>query len=200
MKDKAKLLELLLEYQDVFLVADNTLGRCTVYPHTINTGDAVPIKQAARRLPFHRRVALQSLLADMLQQGIITESNSPWAAPVVLVKKKDGSTRLCVDYRKLNKVTVPDAYPLPRVDDTLDSLNGCKLFSTMDLASGYWQLAMAVSDREKSAFATPMGLYEFTVLPMGVCNGPATFQRAMEKNSWQSSSHLLGTSLSCFLR
>ena len=104
----------------------------------------------------------------MLQQGIITESNSPWAAPVVLVKKKDGSTRLCVDYRKLNKVTIPDAYPLPRVDDTLDSLNGCKLFSTMDLASGYWQLAMAENDREKSAFATPMGLYEFTVLPMGV--------------------------------
>ena len=180
-KDTAKLLELLLEYQDGFLVADDTLGRCTVYPHTINTGDAVPIKQAARCLPFHRRVDLQSLLADMLQQGIITESNSPWAAPIVLVKKKDGSTRLCVDYRKLNKVTVPDAYPLPRVDDTLDSLNGCKLFSTMDLASGYWQLAMAENDREKSAFATPIGLYEFTVLPMGVCNGPATFQRAMEK-------------------
>ena len=84
-------------------------------------------------------------------------------------------------YRKLNNVTVQDAYPLPRVDDTLDSLHGCNLFSTMDLASGYWQLAMSESDREKSAFSTPMGLYEFTVLPMGVCNGPATFQRAMEK-------------------
>ena len=180
-QNKEKLLLLLLDYQDVFLTTDDTLGYCTVYPHTINTGNAPPIKQAARRLPFHRREELQSLLDDMLQQGIITESNSPWAAPVVLVKKKDGSTRLCVDYRKLNSVTVQDAYPLPRVDDTLDSLHGCNLFSTMDLASGYWQLAMSESDREKSAFSTPMGLYEFTVLPMGVCNGPATFQRAMEK-------------------
>ena len=96
-QNKEKLLLLLLEYQDVFLTTDDTLGYCTVYPHTINTGSAPPIKQAARRLPFHRREELQSLLDDMLQQGIITESNSPWAAPVVLVKKKDGSTRLCVD-------------------------------------------------------------------------------------------------------
>ena len=178
---KDTLLQLLLEFQDVFLFQDDDLGFCNVYPHTINTGNAAPIKQAARRLPYHRRPELQALLQDMLRKGIIRESNSPWASPIVLVRKKDGTKRLCIDYRKLNKVTVQDAYPLPRIDDTLDSLRGCNVFSTMDLASGYWQLAMSEEDRAKTAFATPMGLYEFNVLPMGVCNGPATFQRAMEK-------------------
>ena len=94
--------------------------------------------------------------------------------------KKDGSLRLCIDYRKLNKVTMQDAYPLPRIDETIDSLHGCNLFSSFDLANGYWQLALDNEDKCKSAFTTPLGLYEFNVLPMGVCKGPATFQRAME--------------------
>ena len=97
------------------------------------------------------------------------------------MEKEDGSLRLCIDYRKLNKVTIPDAYPLPQIDNMLDLLSGCKLFSTMDLASGYWQLSLDEDDRAKSAFTTPLGLYQFNVLPMGVCNGPATFQQALEK-------------------
>ena len=178
---KQRLGQLLIEFRDIFVLSGDTLGLCSVCPHRIKTGDAAPIKQAARRLPFHKRATLKTLLEDLLSKGVISESDSPWASPIVLVDKKDGSSRLCVDYRKLNKMTTPDAYPLPRIDDTLDSLQGCKLFSTMDLASGYFQLELEEVDREKSAFATPIGLYQFNVLPMGVCNGPATFQRAMEK-------------------
>ena len=94
--------------------------------------------------------------------------------------KKDGSLRLCIDYRKLNSVTEPDAYPIPRADDMLDSLSGCRYFTSLDLASGYWQIAMEGSDKAKTAFTTPLGLFEFNVLPMGCRNGPATFQRVME--------------------
>ena len=119
------------------------------------------------------------MLQTMLEQGVIQTSFSPWAAPIVLVKK-DGTTRFCVDYRKLNDVTKKDAYPLPRIDDTLDALSGGKIFSTLDLTSGYWQVEMDPNDREKSAFVTHQGLYEFNVMPFGLCNVPSTFQRLME--------------------
>ena len=178
---KETLLELMIEFSDIFALNGDTLGYCTVYPHKICTGNALPIKQAARRLPHHKRNVLKEIIDDLLQKGIITESSSPWASPIVMVGKKDGSFRLCVDYRKLNHITVRDAYPLPRIDETIDSLHGCSLFSTFDLISGYWQLELDEEDRCKSAFSTPMGLFQFNVLPMGVCNGPATFQRAMER-------------------
>ena len=180
--DNAEILsELLSEFKDVFWWDGESLGRCSIYPHCIDTGTAVPIKQASRRLPYYRRAALKLILNNLLEAGIIRESCSPWASPIVLVSKKDGSTRLCVDYRQLNKVTKPDAFPLPRIDDTIDSLHGCTLFTTLDLASGYWQISLDEHDSCKSAFTCPLGLYEFTVLPMGVSNGPATFQRVMER-------------------
>ena len=116
----------------------------------------------------------------MLKSGIISPSSGPWASPIVLVKKKDGSTRFCVDYRKLNDVTLKDAYPLPRIDDSLDALEGSTWFSSLDLASGYWQVEMSPSDKEKTAFTTGSGLYEFNVLPFGLCNAPSTFERLME--------------------
>ena len=112
----------------------------------------------------------------MLDQGVIQPSSSP----IVLVAKKDGSTRFCVDYRKLNMITKPDVFPLPRIDDSLDLLAGTRFFSTLDLASGYWQVGMEANSREKTAFTTQEGLFEFTVMPFGLCNAPAMFQRLME--------------------
>ena len=96
------------------------------------------------------------------------------------MRKKDGTTRFCVDYRKVNDVTIKDAYPLPRVDDTLDTLAGSVWFSTLDLKSGYWQVKVAPEDREKTAFCTQEGLFEFNVMPFGLCNAPATFQHLMD--------------------
>ena len=120
------------------------------------------------------------LTKEMLDQGVIQPSSSPWASPIVLVVKRDGSTRFCVDYRKVNAITKLDVYPLPRIDHSLDLLAGTKFFSTLDLVSGYWQVGMEAESQEKTAFTTHSGLFEFTVMPFGLCNAPATFQRLME--------------------
>ena len=123
---------------------------------------------------------MKKLLDDMLERKIVEPTTGPWSSPTVLVTKKDGTPRFCVDYRRVNSLTRKDAHPLPRIDDTLDTLSGAKWFSTIDLASGYWQVEMEPADREKTAFATPFGLHQFRVMPFGLCNAPSTFQRLME--------------------
>ena len=178
--EQEQLFTLLVEYSDIFANNDSDYGHTNKVCHNIPTGDSPPIRQQLRRIPLYRRDEVKKLLQDMRARQVIRPSNSPWASPIVLVRKRDGSTRFCVDYRKVNTVTRKDAYPLPRVDDTLDTLAGSKWFSTLDLISGYWQVEVDQKDREKTAFTTPEGLFEFNVMPFGLCNAPATFQRLMD--------------------
>ncbi|EZG42949.1 putative reverse transcriptase family protein [Gregarina niphandrodes] len=117
----------------------------------------------------------------MLAHGVIRSSTSAWAAPIVLVKKKDDSTRFCVDYRELNNITVKDVFPLSRIDDMLAAPHGTRYFSSLDVASGYWQVGVDAASVEKTAFICTEGLFEFKVMPFGLCNAPATFQRMMQK-------------------
>ena len=123
---------------------------------------------------------MEKMTRQIEEQEVIQPSKSLWASPIVLVAKKDGSTHFCVDYRKLNAISKMDVYPLPRIDDSLDLLSGQQFFATLDLASGCCQVQMAEDAREKTAFTTHAGLYEFRVMPFRFCNAPATFQRLME--------------------
>lgn len=148
--------------------------------HRINTGSAEPIRQKPYRVSSAERKIISAQVEEMMGKGVIRESSSPWAAPVILVKKKDGTWRFCVDYRRLNAVTRKDVYPLPRIDDAIDCLFAASYFSSVDLRSGYWQIPMHPDDREKTAFVTPDGLFEFNVMPFGLCNAPATFERFMD--------------------
>ena len=116
----------------------------------------------------------------MEHNGIIEKSSSEWASLVVVVTKKDGSLQICVDYRRLNQVTVFDAYPMPRVDELLDAIGGAEFITTLNLAKGYWQVPMTDEDKVKTAFTTPNGLYQFTVMPFGLSGAPAMFQRLMD--------------------
>ncbi|GBM31359.1 Retrovirus-related Pol polyprotein from transposon 297 [Araneus ventricosus] len=164
---------------NLFSTSDSDVGRCKMTQHRINTGNHPPIKQYPRRLPLAKKEEAERLVKEMVDNGIIEESSGPWASLIVLVKKKDGSTHFCVDYRKLNEITIKDSYPLPRIDDTLDALNGSQWFSTLDLKSGYWQVEIQPEDKEKTAFTTGQGLWQFKVMPFGLCNAPATFERLM---------------------
>nr|VZI35503.1 unnamed protein product [Spirometra erinaceieuropaei] len=170
---------LLNSFPDLFAWSTDTIGRTHLIQHTIDTGDAKPVWQPPRRIPLRYREEFNKLLDELLQAKIIQPSLSPWASPIALVPKKDGSVRLCVDYRRLNAVTVRDSFPLPRLDDTLDALGNAAWFSTLDLKSGYWQVEIHPVDRHKTAFTVPQGLYEFQTLPFGLRNAAATFQRLM---------------------
>ena len=176
---REKFFALLSHYENVLAKCPEDLGRTSILSHHIETGDVQPIRQQARRVPLPHRRTVQDLLKDMLEKRVISPSKSPWASLIVLVKKKDGTTRFCVDYRKVNDITRKDAYPIPRVDDTLDTLSGSAWFTTLDLKSGYWQVEVAEEHREKTAFCTQEGLFEFNVMPFRLCNAPATFQRLM---------------------
>ncbi|SAM02197.1 hypothetical protein [Absidia glauca] len=149
------------------------------YQHRIDTGDALPVATPDYRRSAAENLAIKEEVQAMLEKKVIVPSNSDWCSPVVLIKKPNGSYRFCVDYRRLKKVTIKDKYPLPRITELLDKLQGSKYFSTIDLKSGYWQLPMDPKDAKKTAFVADGALYEFTCLPFGVVNGPASFMRFM---------------------
>ena len=167
--------ELLIEYCSIFSRGPDDLGRTEMVKHHIPTADVPPIRQRPRRLPHVLREEANRAVEEMRKQGVIEPSSSPWSSPVVLVKKLDGSTRFCVDYQKLNSVTHKG-----RIDEMLEALPGSRWLSTLDLKSGYWQVELAEEDKEKSAFSTGSGLWQFRVMPFGLCNAPATFERLMD--------------------
>lgn len=171
--------QLVDRYSDIFAQGSQT-GRTNIVTHSINTGDERPIKQKPHRLSPAETQTQREEVLKMLAAGVIVPSNSPWTSPVVLVNKKDGSKRFCVDYRKLNDVTQKDVYPLPRTEEVLDELGKAQWFSKLDLKSGYWQIVVDPADRQKTAFITRDGLFEFIVMPFGLTAAPATFQRLMD--------------------
>ena len=171
----------LRQRKSVFSLHDKDLGHTTTVQHKINLTNSTPFKERHRRIPPAQYDEVRNLIREMLDAGAIRESHSPWASPVVLVRKKDGSLRFCIDYRKLNERTVRDAYALPRIEETLDALHGAQWFSSLDLKAGYWQVEMREEDKAKTAFTTPLGFYEANRMPFGLTNAPATFQRLMER-------------------
>jgi hypothetical protein len=138
------------------------------------------VKQHAHRESHMERGIVWEEVKRMLDAGVALPSYSPWASHVVLVEKKDSSTCFCVDYWRLNSITKKDTYPLPRIDEMLDQLQGTRIFSSLDLASGFWQVPLMKNAKEKTAFVCKEGLYEFDTMPFGLCNATGTFQRLMD--------------------
>ena len=178
-EEKRRHYEVLATYANCVSQGPMDLGRAKGVKHTINTGSAELIQVPPRRVPFHKREEIRRQVDEMLEAGIIEPSESSWSSPVVLVAKPDGTQRFCVNYRALNSVMKRDLYPLPRCDDILQSLAGAQWFSHLDLLRGYWQIDFALKDCERTAFATPNGLYQFHRLSFGLTNAPACFMRAM---------------------
>jgi len=181
-KERQAMAKLLRKYKDVFSSGDHDVGLTSAVRHEIRlaTGKA-PIRQLTKRLGPEKEKEVSQQVRDLLDRGLIEPAHSAWSSPVVLVRKKDGSWRFSVDYRKLNSVTIQDTYPLPRIDESLDALAGSKYFSTLDLLSGYWQVPLSPDAQEKAAFITRDGLWKWKVLPFGLTSAPATFQRLTEQ-------------------
>ena len=180
--ERESLINLLREYRDVFAADTSEMGYTDLVEHIINVEEAAPIKIRPYRVSQKEREIIDEQIQEMLQYGVIRPSSSPWASPIVLVKKKDGKTRFCVDYRQLNSVTRKDCYPLPNIDDILTYVGKAKYFSTLDLFSGYWQVGIREECKAYTSFVVSGGgSYEFNKLPFGLCNAPATFQMLVDK-------------------
>jgi len=162
--EKMKMTDMLKEFWGSFSTDEFDLGATDLITHSIDTGDSHPVKQQYYRVPFHQRPQIQEFVDNMLNHGLINHSNSPWASPLLLRQKKDGSVRFCVDFRKLNNLTKKDAYPMPFLHDFLDILRKARYYSSIDLSSGFHQVKMTESDKEKTAFSTFCGLFQYNVI------------------------------------
>ena len=172
--------DMLKRNAQVFSKDDMDMGRTKLVKHHIKLTDPAPFKEAYRRIPPQMYDEVKAHIQEMLDLGAIRPSNSPWASAIVLVRKKDGRLRFCIDLRRLNNRTVKDAYSLPRIESILDSLGGAQIFTTLDLKAGYWQVEMAEECKAYTAFTCgPLGFYECDTMPFGATNAPATFQRLM---------------------
>jgi hypothetical protein len=167
-------------FSDLFVESSKKPGRTELLKFEIDTGDSKPIKQQPCRVSGAEGEVMEAEVDQYLELGLIRPSISPWASPVLMIRKPDGGIRFCIDYRKLNAVTVKDCYPMPLIDDILDVLGGAQLFSTMDIASGYWNVPMHENSVAKTAFTCKFGLYEWLVMPFGLCNAVPAFERLME--------------------
>jgi hypothetical protein len=180
--ERKKVRELLIRYEDIFEDRIECLpGLKDYYYEILLEPDAKPIASKCRRFSPKEKVIIREELTKMKQAGIVKESKSEWVSPVVLVPKPDGSIRFCINFKALNKVTPKDKYPLPLIDDCVQQLSGKPFVSLFDCASGYWQVKLHPTSTKYTAFITPFGTYEFTVLPFGLTNAPALFSRLMEK-------------------
>jgi hypothetical protein len=172
--------QLLHEYEDVFSKNEYDIGRTPLVECHIDTGTSHPIRQSLRRQPLKHMDVIDEHVNEMLRHGVIEPAASPWASNVVLVSKKDGSLRFCVDYRAVNSVTYNDAYPLPLIDNCVNAMSGSTWFSTLDLRAGYHNIPVAERDRDKTAFITRRGCWRYTVMPFGLTTSPSVFQRLMD--------------------
>ena len=178
---KEQVKELLHKYQDVFSTGDHDMGYNDWIPHEIKLKEgAKPIRQAPYRVGHHASQEIEKHVQNLLDLGHIERAQSAWSSPVLLIPKKSGQTRFVQDYRKVNACTVQDTYPLPRLDDSLEALQGAKYFTTVDLQSGYWQVAMSPEAKQISSFVTKSGVYAPNRLMMGLCSASHTFERLME--------------------
>ena len=181
--ERQRVIDCLMSVEQVFALSDDELGETKLVKHCIDTGEAKPVRTSPRRFPYSLRSELEEELRKLLQTKCIEPANSPYASPLVPVRKKDGSIRVCIDYRVLNKDTVPDSYPIPRIDDLVDAIGRQKgkVFSSLDLMKGYHQVRMADTSKWKTAFTCHMGLFQYRRMPFGLTNAPATFQRLMNQ-------------------
>lgn len=178
---KLRLCEKMMQRKEVFSCHEWDLGCSKSTLHEIRLTDPRPFRERSRRLAPADWEDVRQHLQDLQRNGIIAESRSPYASPIVVVRKKSGKVRMCVDYRTLNQRTIPDQYTVPRIEDALHCLSGSKWFTVLDLRSGYYQVPMSDADKEKTAFICPLGFYQFERMPQGICGAPATFQRVMER-------------------
>ena len=181
LEHKSGIIKLLDKNADLFAKTDADLGHTDTVRMKIDTGSNLPIKMRPYRVQLNNRKVIDKAVDEMLEAKIISRSRSEWSFPVVIVDKKDGSKRFCVDFRKLNKITKLNSYPLPVIDDILALLGKARYFSSLDLKSGYWQVLMDETDKEKTAFTCHRGLFEFNVMPFGLTNAPAIFQELMNR-------------------